>query len=46
MDPLPVNVREFAGLAQEALPEAVWNYVAGGAADELTLVGNEAAWRS
>lgn len=45
MGSVPVNVRDFAGLAQQALPEPVWRYVAGGAGDEITLARNDAAWQ-
>ena len=40
-----VSVRGLEPLAEELLPEHTWNYVAGGAADEVTLGWNEDAWR-
>lgn len=40
-----VNVRALEPLAQQRLPEHTWDYVAGGAADEVTLGWNEDAWR-
>jgi 4-hydroxymandelate oxidase len=40
-----VSVRGLEPLAAELLSEHTWNYVAGGAADEVTLGWNEAAWR-
>jgi 4-hydroxymandelate oxidase len=40
-----VSVRGLEPLAHELLPEHTWDYVAGGAADEVTLGWNEQAWR-
>jgi 4-hydroxymandelate oxidase len=40
-----VNVNALEPLAEARLPEHIWNYVAGGAADEVTLEWNRAAWR-
>lgn len=40
-----VSVPELESLARQALPEHTWNYVAGGAADEVSLSWNEQAWR-
>jgi 4-hydroxymandelate oxidase len=40
-----VSVRGLEPLAQQLLSDHTWNYVAGGAADEVTLGWNEAAWR-
>jgi 4-hydroxymandelate oxidase len=40
-----VSVRGLEPLAERLLPESTWNYVACGAADELTLRWNEAAWQ-
>jgi isopentenyl diphosphate isomerase/L-lactate dehydrogenase-like FMN-dependent dehydrogenase len=44
----PVSVRDYERLAEERVPENVWGYFAGGAADEVTLRANLAAfgrWR-
>jgi 4-hydroxymandelate oxidase len=40
-----VSVRDLEAYACERLPEPIWNYVAGGAADETSLGWNEQAWR-
>ncbi len=40
-----VSLRDLEPLAQQMLSERTWNYVAGGAADEVTLGWNDAAWR-
>ena len=40
-----VALREFEPLARAAMDPAAYDYVAGGAWDELTLAENEAAWR-
>ena len=40
-----VSVRDLEAYARERLPEPIWNYVAGGAADETSLGWNEQAWR-
>ncbi len=45
MDGDPVNLHDYAPLAQELLPSQVWNYVAGGAGDEHSLRWNEDAWQ-
>lgn len=46
-DPLAgiVALREFEPLARAAMDPAAFDYVAGGAWDEITLAENEAAWR-
>jgi 4-hydroxymandelate oxidase len=41
-----VSVRGLEPLAERVLSEYTWNYVAGGAADEVTLGWNEDTWRS
>ncbi|GAB3879429.1 alpha-hydroxy acid oxidase [Kibdelosporangium lantanae] len=41
---MPVNVREFEALARDRLPSDVYDFVAGGAEDEVTLRANEAAF--
>jgi L-lactate dehydrogenase (FMN-dependent) and related alpha-hydroxy acid dehydrogenases len=40
----PINLHEYEQLARERLPEIVYEYYAGGAADELTLTENQLAW--
>ncbi len=40
-----VAVRDLERLAEDLLSERTWNYVAGGAADEVSLGWNDAAWR-
>ncbi|HEX5017962.1 MAG TPA: alpha-hydroxy acid oxidase [Actinomycetes bacterium] len=40
-----VSVRGLEPLAEALLPEHTWNYVAGGAGDEISLAWNEEAWR-
>ena len=39
-----VNLSDLEPLARATLPDATWAYYAGGAADEVTLRDNEAAW--
>jgi 4-hydroxymandelate oxidase len=39
-----VNLADFEALARELLPEASYDYFAGGAADEITLADNRAAF--
>jgi 4-hydroxymandelate oxidase len=41
---MPVNVREFEALARGRLPSDVYDFVAGGAEDEVTLRANESAF--
>jgi 4-hydroxymandelate oxidase len=45
-DPLygPVNVMEFAALAQKKLDPAAWDYLSGGSEDEVTLRENVQAY--
>ena len=46
--PLPLNLAEYESAAAALLPKAVYDYVAGGAGDEVTLRDNRAAfdrWR-
>ena len=40
-----VSLADFEPLARAAMDPAAWDYVAGGAWDEVTLADNEAAWR-
>jgi 4-hydroxymandelate oxidase len=40
-----VTLAEFEPLARERMHPAAFDYVAGGAGDELSLADNEAAWR-
>lgn len=39
-----VHVTQLEPMAQEAIEQSVWDYVSGGAGDELTLADNCAAW--
>ena len=39
-----VSLREFEGLAVQAIEPAAFGYIAGGAWDELSLAENDAAW--
>jgi isopentenyl diphosphate isomerase/L-lactate dehydrogenase-like FMN-dependent dehydrogenase len=44
----PLNLHEYEAAAHALLPPMVWDYVAGGSGDEVTLRGNRAAfdrWR-
>src|SRR5215216_3953921 len=44
----PLNLHEYEAAARALLPAMVWNYVAGGSGDEVTLRANRAAfacWR-
>jgi len=43
--PEPVNVADFQKLAAEKLPQATYDYITTGSADELTLRENVAAFR-
>jgi 4-hydroxymandelate oxidase len=45
-DLLPLTPPEFAQRAREILPADVYDYFATGAADEITLEANAAAWRN
>jgi len=40
-----INVGDLEPLARQWLSERTWNYVAGGAADELSLGWNDSAWQ-
>jgi 4-hydroxymandelate oxidase len=40
-----VNLRDFEALVRPAMERDVYDYVAGGSWDELSLAENEAAWR-
>ena len=45
---LPLNLHEYETVARELLPPMVWDYVAGGSGDEVTVRANRAAfdhWR-
>ncbi len=44
--PDPINLHDYERLAAEQLPAGPLGYYAGGAGDERTLRGNEAAWAS
>jgi 4-hydroxymandelate oxidase len=41
----PVNLDDYEQLARERLPRMVFDYYAGGAGDEITVVENRAAWQ-
>ncbi|MGA4837505.1 alpha-hydroxy acid oxidase [Streptomyces sp. G45] len=41
--PAPVRTEDFAALAERSLPAPVWDFVAGGSGEELTLAANRAA---
>ncbi len=41
-----VNLHDHARAAQAALSEAAWAYFSGGAADEISLRRNQAAWQA
>jgi 4-hydroxymandelate oxidase len=40
----PVNVADFQELARQRLPEAVYNYIVGGAGDEISLRRNRSSF--
>ena len=40
----PVNVRDYESLAREKLDESIYDFIAGGANDEYSLVENVSAW--
>jgi isopentenyl diphosphate isomerase/L-lactate dehydrogenase-like FMN-dependent dehydrogenase len=42
--PDPLNLQDYEQLARERLPRAVYDYYAGGAADEISLRENEQGW--
>jgi 4-hydroxymandelate oxidase len=45
---LPLNLHEYEAAARDLLSPMVWDYVAGGSGDQVTLQGNRAAfdrWR-
>jgi len=42
---LPTTLAEFKALAEQQLATGTWDYVAGGAGDEHTLLDNEQAWQ-
>ncbi|TCO49823.1 alpha-hydroxy acid oxidase [Actinocrispum wychmicini] len=41
---MPLSIREFEALARDRLPADVYDFVAGGAEDEVTLRANESAF--
>jgi 4-hydroxymandelate oxidase len=41
---IPLNLREYEQRARELLPQATYDYYAGGACDELTVRENEQSW--
>ncbi len=40
----PINLHDYEALAREHLSEMIYDYYAGGAADELTVHENQTAW--
>lgn len=40
-----IELADFEPLARAAMEPAAWDYIAGGAWDEVTLADNDAAWR-
>ncbi len=44
MEKKPINVHEYQRVAEEKLPQMVYDYYAGGAHDEITLKENRAAY--
>ena len=42
--PTLINLHDFEKAARERLDDNAWAYLSGGAADELTLHANRAAW--
>src|SRR2546422_4465171 len=40
----PINLRDYEALARDRLPKGLYDWYAGGAADEITLRENEEAW--
>src|SRR5215216_4990004 len=45
MEAAPINLHEFEARAEQVLDRATWEFVAGGALDELTLRRNRAAFQ-
>jgi 4-hydroxymandelate oxidase len=41
----PINLRDYEALARERLPKFLWDFIEGGAEDELTIAENLAAFR-
>lgn len=46
MNPEPINLFEFEALAKERLPKAEYDYIAGGATDEISVDRNRRAYES
>ena len=44
-EPLPVNIAEYETLARERVEPGAWDYITGGANDEISLTRNVAAFR-
>lgn len=44
-EPRPINVRDYEALAEAGCEPGYWDYVAGGAGDELTVLDNLEAFR-
>ena len=43
--PLPVNIADYEPLARERIEPGAWDYIAGGANDEISLTRNVTAFR-
>ena len=41
----PINLDDYQRLAQEKLPQLVYDYYAGGSGDEITVRENRSAWQ-
>ena len=41
----PLNLQQYEAAAREKLPQMVFDYIAGGADDEITLADNRRAWQ-
>ena len=42
----PINLLDYEELARQRLPKAVYDFIAGGAEDEVSLARNRSAWNS
>jgi 4-hydroxymandelate oxidase len=42
---VPVTVEDYASMAHQALPQDVWDYIAGGAGDEISVRANRTAFK-
>ena len=46
LSPEPINLFEFEALAEKRIPKPEWDYIAGGATDEITVERNHRAFAS